>query len=162
MFIVPGALLPSISEPCSVIPYFCLAKRPVKKYVRTLPLSQFLGVSDNTHRCSTSIQDAETFRVPARGTHGGVWGILVEDAMQILVALSEYLWCHDTRAGYNCQCDADAGIYSNCVAGSAVGSSPSSYLYPRCLRLLIQNLEGRHGPPSLYRHFSTRGSTHQC
>jgi hypothetical protein len=53
-----------------------------------------------------------------------------EDAMQIL-GLSEYLWCHDTRAGYNC--DADAGIYTNCVAGaiSAPGSSSSGCLDPR-------------------------------
>jgi hypothetical protein len=57
--------------------------------------------------------------------------------MQILVALSEYLWCHGTRAGYSCQCDRDAGIYSNCVAGaiSAAGSYPSGYLHPRCLVL---------------------------
>jgi hypothetical protein len=32
-------------------------------------------------------------------------------------ALSEYLWCYDTKAGYNC--DADAGIYTNCVAESS-------------------------------------------
>jgi hypothetical protein len=51
------------------------------------------------------------------------------------IALSEYLWCHDTRAGYNC--DADARIYTICVAG-AISAAGCSLLASGCLDQGVQ------------------------